>query len=275
LHPHALRAPPESALDKCGSNRVERGLNPAPIPLSRRPVRLHRRFWLASRDFKAVFFDLDGTLVDIHGPLYIAAKSALDELGHDPPLTHERYREALASDDVWLGVPEHLRPEYTKLAFAYFMTEIDKTERLEVLPHVQETLAELKRRGYATGVITSRPGDSQRLVEKLAMVGLASYLDHVVTQSSASLRALDKSQSLKQTALKAAMHPRACMYVGDEPRDIMAAINAGYGASVAVATGAASFTYLQNHAQFKPDYVIRSMAELIDLLDNLKAEGLA
>jgi phosphoglycolate phosphatase-like HAD superfamily hydrolase len=140
---------------------------------------------------------------------------------------------------------------------------------------VQETLAELKRRGYATGVITSRPGDSQRLVEKLAMVGLASYLDHVVTQSSASLRALDKSQSLKQTALKAAMHPRACMYVGDEPRDIMAAINAGYGASVAVATGAASFTYLQNHAQFKPDYVIRSMAELIDLLDNLKAEGLA
>jgi phosphoglycolate phosphatase len=228
---------------------------------------------LASRDFKAVFFDLDGTLVDIHGPLYIAAKNALDELGHDPPLTHERYREALASDDVWLGVPEHLRPEYAKLAFAYFMTEIDKTERLEVLPHVLETLAELKRRGYATGVITSRPGDSQRLVEKLAMVGLASYLDHVVTQSISSLRALDKSQSLKQTALKAAMHPRACMYVGDEPRDVMAAINAGYGASVAVATGAASFAYLQNHSQFKPDHVIRSMADLIDLLDNLKAEG--
>jgi phosphoglycolate phosphatase-like HAD superfamily hydrolase len=62
------------------------------------------------------------------------------------------------------------------------------------------------------------------------------------------------------------------MYVGDEPRDVMAAINAGYGASVAVATGAASFGYLQKHPQFKPDYVIRSMSELIDLLDNLKAE---
>jgi phosphoglycolate phosphatase-like HAD superfamily hydrolase len=227
---------------------------------------------LASREFKAIFFDLDGTLVDIHGPLYIAAKSALDELGHKPPLTHERFHEALAADDVWLGVPKDLRPEYVKLAHAYFLAEIDKTERLEVLPHVQETLAELKRRGYATGVITSRPGDSQLLFEKLAMVGLASYLDHVVTQSTVSLSGLDKTTSLKQTALKAAMHPRACMYVGDEPRDVMAAINAGYGASVAVATGAASFGYLQSHPQFKPDYVIRTMSELIDLIDNLKAE---
>jgi phosphoglycolate phosphatase-like HAD superfamily hydrolase len=229
---------------------------------------------LTSRDFKAVFFDLDGTLVDIHGPLYIAARNALDELGHEPPLTRERYHAAIASDDVWLGVPEHLRPEYVKLAYAYFMTEIDKTERLEVLPHVQETLAELKRRDYTTAVITSRPGDPQLLVEKLAMVGLAPYLDHVVTQTTASLRALDKSQSLKQTAIKAATHPRACMYVGDEPRDIMAAINAGYGASVGVATGAASFAYLQSHPNFKADYVIHSMRDLIALIDNLKSERL-
>jgi phosphoglycolate phosphatase len=228
---------------------------------------------LPPREFKAIFFDLDGTLVDIHGPLYSAAKNALDQLGHTPTLTQERYREALARDDVWLGIPTHIRPEYTKLAWAYFMAEIDKTERLEVLPHVSETLAELKRRGYETGVITSRPGHAQRLVEKLAMVGLASHLDHVVTQSTASLTALDKSASLKQTALKASTHPRACMYVGDEPRDIMAAINAGYGASVAVATGAASFNYLQNHPDYKPDYAIRSMGELIGLIDRMKEEG--
>lgn len=247
----------------------------------RRPTLYNRRrglsaarieYLLASRDFKAVFFDLDGTLVDIHGPLYIAARNALDDLGHDPPLTPERFHAAIANDDLWLGVSEHLRPEYAKLAFAYFLVEIDKTERLEVLPHALETLAELKRRGYTTGVITSRPGDSQRLVEKLAMVGLASYLDHVVTQPTATLCALDKSQSLKQTALKAATHPRACMYVGDEPRDIMAAINAGYGASVAVATGAASFSYLESHPQYKPDYMLRSMADLIGLIDSLRAE---
>jgi phosphoglycolate phosphatase len=221
------------------------------------------------RSFKAIFFDLDGTLVDIHGPLYIAARNALDHLGQHPPLTRERYRELLARDDMYLGLPEHLRPQYLQLAFAYFVTELDRTERLEVLPHVHETLSELKRRGYATAIITSRPGDSRLLVAKLAMVGLASYFDQVLTQSTNSIRALDKTESLKHAAARAAVLPQACMYVGDEPRDIMAATKAGYGAKVAVATGPATFGYLRNHPEHKPDFVMNSMAELIDLLDRL------
>ena len=138
---------------------------------------------------------------------------------------------------------------------------------------MQETLAELKRRGYATAIITSRPGESQRLVQKLAMVGLASYFDQVITQSGTSMRILDKTQSLKQAAMRAAVLPQACMYVGDEPRDVMAAMNAGYGASVAVATGPASYRMLSNHSQYRADFVMRSMSELIGLLERLKGDN--
>jgi phosphoglycolate phosphatase-like HAD superfamily hydrolase len=223
------------------------------------------------RSFKAVFFDLDGTLVDIHGPLYIASRNALDHLGQRPSLTPERYRESIARDDMYHGLPEHLRPQYLQLAFAYFVTELDRTERLEVLPHVHETLAELKRRGYATAIITSRPGDSQRLVAKLSMVGLASYFDQVLTQPTASLRALDKTESLKHAAARALIMPQACMYVGDEPRDVMAATQAGYGAKVAVATGAATEGYLREHPQYQADFVLSSMGELIGLIDHLQS----
>lgn len=227
----------------------------------------------ARREFRAIFFDLDGTLVDIHGPLYSAARKALDQLGCQPALTREAFDSAMARNDLWMGVPEPMRGGYAKLAFAYLMTESDKAERLEVLPHVPETLAELKRRGYVTGVITSRPGNPRPLVEKLAMVGLAHYLDHVSTQATLSLKALDKSDSLRETATRAGVTPAACMYVGDEPRDIMAAANAGFGAAVAVATGAASYDHLCGHPQFKADFVMRSMCELLDLLEWLRENG--
>ncbi len=224
-----------------------------------------------TREFRAIFFDLDGTLVDIHGPLYNATRSAIDSLGVSPPLSRERYHESLAQGDLWLGVPEHLRRDYMQLAFAYFLAEIDRTERLEVLPQVAETLAELKRREYATAVITSRPGDPQTLVKKLAMVGLASHLDFVITQASISLEALDKTASLRDAAMRAAVTPAACMYVGDEPRDTMAALNAGYGAAVSVATGAVNYERLSGDQQFRPDFVMRSMGELIALLERLRA----
>ncbi len=226
---------------------------------------------MSSFEFKAIFFDLDGTLVDIHGPLFLAAKKALDDLGHTPPLTRERYWEAVAQDDRMLGVPEKMQRDFTKLAFAYFMTEADATERMEVLPHVPEALAELKRRGYATAVITSRPGDSSLLLKKLAMVGLAAHLDHVVTQNTTSLlRALDKSESLRDTARRVEVAPSACVYVGDEPRDIMAATNARFGAAIAVATGPATYEHLLTHPEYKPHHVMRSMRELPGILDNFR-----
>lgn len=228
---------------------------------------------MAGLEFRAIFFDLDGTLVDIHGPLFSAARRALDQLGHQPPLTREMFDNSMARNDLWLGLPDNIRASYSKLAFALFLSEADSSERFEVLPHVLETLAELKRRDYATGVITSRPGDPQRLVEKLAMVGLASYLDHVSTQATLSLKALDKSESLKETAIRAGVAPESCMYVGDEPRDIMAATNAGFGAAIAVATGAASYDHLCAHPQFKPDFVMRSMCELLELIEHLRENG--
>jgi hypothetical protein len=44
------------------------------------PDSLSRGGILLGTQLQSDFFDLDGTLVDIHGPLYIAARNALDHL---------------------------------------------------------------------------------------------------------------------------------------------------------------------------------------------------
>jgi phosphoglycolate phosphatase-like HAD superfamily hydrolase len=60
------------------------------------------------------------------------------------------------------------------------------------------------------------------------------------------------------------------MYVGDEPHDVMAGRGAGFGATVTVATRPASIAFRQNPPHYRPDFLIGSMAEFIDLLDRLK-----
>ena len=44
-----------------------------------------------------------------------------------------------------------------------------------------------------------------------------------------------------------------------------------YGGSVAVTTGPASYRMLSSHPQYRPDFVMRSMSELIGLLERLKS----
>ena len=168
-----------------------------------------------------------------------------------------------------LGVPEQMQRDFAKLAFAYFMTEVDSTERMEILPQVPEVLAELKRRGFATAVVTSRPGDSRLLLKKLAMVGLAAHLDQVVTQNTTSItRPWTKRQSAGNRAARR-NDPGACVYVGDEPRDIMAATNAHFGAAIAVSTGPATFDHLLTHPAHKPDHVMRRWSELLGVSGKL------
>ena len=48
----------------------------------------------------------------------------------------------------------------------------------------------------------------------------------------------------------------------------MAATNAEFGAAIAVATGPATYDHLLTHPEHKPHHVMRSMGELLDVLQN-------
>jgi len=229
---------------------------------------------MSKRRLHAIFFDLDGTLIDIREPLYASARYALARMGNQPALTRERYYELLLKEGLSLGMPEPLRHQYAKLALSHFVAQT-MTEQFQLLPGVAQPLAELKRRNYTTGVITSRPGDPAGLSDKLSACGLSGLLDHVLTAPENNLRALDKTENLKLACYRAGVLSQHCAYVGDEPRDTMAARNAQFGAAIAVATGAGGVEHLQNHPEFRPDYVLDSIDQLPDLLTLLERDSVS
>ncbi len=219
---------------------------------------------------EAVLFDLDGTLVDIRGPFYESARYAFEQMGIAERLTQARYYELLDQHGLSLGIPERDRRRYAHLALGHFVQRLETELQPELLPGVIEALEELKRDGYLTGVVTSRPGDPQALARKLESLSLGKFFDVILTSPVATLKALDKTENLILASKRIGVEPSRCAYVGDEPRDVRAARAARFATAIAVATGAAGYDHLRTHPEARPDFVLRSMRELPALLTALE-----
>jgi phosphoglycolate phosphatase len=126
---------------------------------------------------RAIVFDLDGTLVDSLGGIVASFRWAFGEFGLEAP------SEAVVLAEV--GLP--LEAMYARfapsgavaaLAAAYRRHyALHLAERSRVFPGVPEVLDELRARGYALAVATTKRSDmADRLV---SAVGLSGALDHV------------------------------------------------------------------------------------------------
>ncbi len=95
-------------------------------------------------------------------------------------------------------------------------------------PDVRQVLDELKRRGYALGVISNSISRSQ-VGHTLRLYGLEPYLTTVQVSSVTGRRKPDPAM-FAQAAADLRLLPRQCMHVGDTfTRDVLGARAAGYG----------------------------------------------
>lgn len=213
-----------------------------------------------AEQIKGVLFDNDGTLVDTQQLILVSMRHATREvLGRIIP------------DDVLMaevGTPlatqmEHLADDpsqaETLLRTYRSYNEHIHDERVRSFDGIAEMLSELKRRGLATGVVTSKM--HPLAWRGLEVCGLSGDIDFLIGPDDFPEHKPAPGPVLYGCKL-AGLEPEQCLYVGDSPFDIQAG-NAARCATVAVMWGMFSRDALE---ACNPTYVIERPEELLELV---------
>jgi len=212
---------------------------------------------------RAVFFDLDGTLLDTAPDMGGALNTLLAEEGR-PPLPPERIRPAVSHGATALvrlafGLgPEHgERFERLRQRFlALYRRRLARETR--PFPGMEAALRALEEAGVYWGVVTNKPARfTEPLLEAL---GLAQRAACIVSGDTAPARKPDPRPLLHACGVTGVL-PEECVYVGDARRDVEAAHAAGMPALVAL------FGYLDgadDPAAWGAEALVDSPAALVD-----------
>ncbi len=185
--------------------------------------------------WRAVLFDLDGTLVDTRPGMRAALWAAFADLTGSGSST-ERADLSLPLDDMIRSAdpaaPSALRP----LLSAAFRRHYDSTywKVAHVYPGAEECLRDLGASGVRAFVVTNkRRSAAERLLEHLH---LAPYLEGVVGQPETG-DPLPKSELARRCLASAGLDPATTVVVGDSNHDAAMAASSSM-AFVAVTSGA-------------------------------------
>jgi N-acetyl-D-muramate 6-phosphate phosphatase len=212
---------------------------------------------------RAVLFDLDGTLADT-APDLAAALNRLRAGQGLAPVPIERLRPfASAGARGLVHAGFGVKPgdeDYDALRTAFLEAYREHTcVETRLFPGMAELLAELGRRSLRWGIVTNKATRfTDRIVETL---GLSP--DCVVCGDTTQ-RLKPHPDSLLHAAGELGLPPGECVYLGDDLRDVQAALAAGMRA-VAVAWG-------YHHPEsggprsWKAEAVIAQPADLLALL---------
>jgi phosphoglycolate phosphatase len=185
--------------------------------------------------YKAVLFDLDGTLADTAPDLCYALNRMRAARGLAPvpleqtrPLTSSGARGLLAAG---FGIkPEH--PDYEAMRVEFLdIYEANVCRDTRLFPGMAELLAELEARTIRWGVVTNKAErftlpllQGLGLRQRAACIIGGDTTPHLKPHPASLLAACDRIN----------LPPPACLYVGDDERDMLAGRAAGMRVAVAL-----------------------------------------
>lgn len=178
--------------------------------------------------YKAILFDLDGTLTQSGEGITKSVQYALEKLG--------KPEENLDALEVFVGPPlmeqfmkyADLDEETARQAVAFYRERYSTIGIFENRPYpgVAHMLEELKRKGYLLAVASSKP---ERFVKQiLEHFDLAKYFVEMVGSEMNGSRT-NKTEVIEETLRRLHLenHREKVLMVGDKEHDILGARKAG------------------------------------------------
>lgn len=213
---------------------------------------------------RSVLFDFDGTFADTAPDLCHALNALLDAHGK-PRLALEQVRRVASSGTrgmlgVGFGIAPGM-PGYDDLA-AHFLDlyEANLCRDTRLFPGIGELLDELEARGLAWGIVTNKP--RRFMLPLMRLLGLEGRAGCVVCGDSTPNRKPHPGPLLA-AARSLQIEPAACIYLGDDERDMIA----GRAAGMRVAVAEYGYLGLGNPPeQWLADFRIRHPLELLAAL---------
>lgn len=213
---------------------------------------------------QAVFFDLDGTLLDT-APDFHTATNLVLEAELRQPLDIATLRSWVTNGSVGIiqsafGI-EQEHPEFNRLRETLLNHYVDcLTDKTRLFDGLDKTIELLEQNGIPWGVVTNKPVRFAKPIIDFLTPGCATLIcpDHVVQTKP-------DPEGLLIAAKEVSANPQSCLYVGDHERDILAGKRAG------MKTVAAEWGYIDSMTDpsaWEADYSIQTPEQLPDIVLN-------
>ena len=214
--------------------------------------------------YKAIFFDLDGTLTESGEGITKSVQYALEKIGKPeedleklkvfggPPLMQQFMKYAGVDEATGRKAVEFYRERY----------EVKGIYENHPYESVEEMLQELKRKGYILAVASSKP--EYYVTQILDYFKLSSYFDVVVGSEMNGART-SKSEVIEEALKRINMSDKRneVLMVGDKEHDVLGARAAGLDC-VAVAYG---YGTQEELTEANPLKIVDSVDELLHFFD--------
>lgn len=214
----------------------------------------------AALRYRAVLFDLDGTLVDSYAALAEAVNHARRAEGLGD-LSTTRIREIVGDGVEKLLQRAFETDEVSRSSVDAFESRYDEVccQESKVLEDVEATLEHLASRGVEMAVCTNKPTVFSKKI--LDFLELSHYFRAIVGPDLAGARKPEAGHLLF-TLGSVQCTAEETLFVGDMPVDVRAARNSGVDVAV-VATGSSSREQL---VAARPDHFLERFSDLVNLV---------